>query len=110
LFADILSEVAAGVTGGIGLAPSASVGDGRPGIFEPIHGSAPDIAGEGIANPTAMLRSVSMMIEYTFGDQETSARLNRSIDSALVRRPTRDLGGEASTVQFGDAVLAALTG
>ena len=64
-FGDILSDVAAGLTGGLGLAGSASLGDGRPGIFEPVHGSAPDIAGKGIANPAAMLRSAALMLAHS---------------------------------------------
>jgi 3-isopropylmalate dehydrogenase len=78
MFGDILSDLAAAMTGGLGLAPSASLGDSGPGLFEPVHGSAPDIAGKGVANPAAMLRST-------------------------------DLGGTASTSEFTDAVLAALT-
>ena len=64
MFGDILSDEASAVTGGLGLAASASLSDGGPGIFEPVHGSAPDIAGRGIANPAAMLRSVALMLDY----------------------------------------------
>src|SRR5262249_55636469 len=64
MFGDILPALAAAVTGGLGLAPSASLSDGGPGIFEPVHGSAPDIAGRGIANPTAMLRSTALLLEH----------------------------------------------
>ena len=73
-FGDILSDVAAAVTGGLGLAASASLGDGRPGIFEPVHGSAPDIAGKGIANPAATLRSVALLLEHGLGRPEEAAR------------------------------------
>ena len=66
-FGDILSDVAAGVCGGLGLAASASLGDGRPGIFEPVHGSAPDIAGRGIANPAGMLRSIALLLRHAAG-------------------------------------------
>src|SRR5439155_24438858 len=65
MFGDILSDVAAAVTGGLGLAASASLGDAGPGIFEPVHGSAPDIAGTGAANPAAMLRSLALLLEHT---------------------------------------------
>ena len=67
MFGDILSDLAAAMTGGLGLAPSASLSDDGPGIFEPVHGSAPDIAGRGIANPAAMLRSTALMFEHAFG-------------------------------------------
>jgi 3-isopropylmalate dehydrogenase len=107
-FGDILSDVAAAATGGIGLAPSASLGEGRPGVFEPIHGSAPDIAGQGIANPTAMLRSAVLMLEYGLERPEEARQLDRAIDAALERAPTRDVGGTASTSEFGDAVVGAL--
>src|SRR2546427_6228052 len=64
MFGDILSDIAAAVTGGLGLAPSASLGEGGPGIFEPVHGSAPDIAGTGPANPAAMLRSPALPLQH----------------------------------------------
>ena len=81
-FGDILSDVAAGTCGGLGLAASASLGDDRPGIFEPVHGSAPDIAGRGIANPAAMLRSVALLLRHTRG--RAGAR-----DGARARRRPR---------------------
>ncbi len=108
MFGDILSDLAAAVTGGLGLAPSASLGDHAPGIFEPVHGSAPDIAGRGIANPTAMLRSTALLLRYGLGSDEEAARLERAVETALTEAPTADLGGDASTHQFGSAVLAAL--
>ena len=110
-FGDILSDVAAAVTGGLGLAASASLGDGGPGIFEPVHGSAPDIAGTGIANPTAMLRSARARCSSTGSASPTSPR--RSTRRSTPRSPptpTRDAGGDATTAEFGDAVLAALEG
>jgi 3-isopropylmalate dehydrogenase len=110
LFGDILSEVAAGVAGGIGLAASASLGDQGPNLYEPIHGSAPDIAGQGVANPAALLRSVTLMLRLSFGDEERASRLERAIDEALRLSPTRDLGGHASTSEFGSAVLRCLNG
>jgi 3-isopropylmalate dehydrogenase len=107
-FGDILSDVAAGVSGGLGVAASASLGDSGPGIFEPVHGSAPDIAGQGIANPAAALRSLALLIRHAAGDAALADRIEQVVDHALVSAPTRDLGGTATTVEFTDAVLAAL--
>jgi 3-isopropylmalate dehydrogenase len=109
MFGDILSDLAAVVTGGLGLAPSASLSDGGPGIFEPVHGSAPDIAGLGIANPAAMLRSTALMLEHGLDRPDEARRLNTAVEDALAAAPTRDLGGRATTSQFGDAVLRALS-
>jgi len=108
-FGDILSDVAAGVTGGLGLAASASLGDAGPGIFEPVHGSAPDIAGRGIANPAAMLRSVSLLLEHAADRPELARALDAAVDRALETAPTPDLGGSATTAGFTDAVLDALS-
>jgi 3-isopropylmalate dehydrogenase len=105
-FGDILSDVAAAVSGGLGLAASASLGDERPGIFEPVHGSAPDIAGKGIANPAATLRSVGLMLEHGLGRPEEARALDAAVDRALETTPTPDLGGSATTGEFADAVLA----
>ena len=105
-FGDILSDVAAGMTGGLGLAASASLGDGGPGILEPVHGSAPDIAGRGIANPAATLRSVALMLEHGLGRPGEARALEAAVDDALVSTPTPDLGGSASTDDFAAAVLA----
>jgi 3-isopropylmalate dehydrogenase len=109
MFGDILSDLAAAVTGGLGLAPSASLSDGGPGLFEPVHGSAPDIAGRGIANPAAMLRSTALMLEHGLGLPAEARRLEAAVESALASTPTRDLGGTASTSEFGDDVLRALS-
>lgn len=108
-FGDILSDVAAAVTGGLGLAASASLGDDGPGIFEPVHGSAPAIAGQGIANPAAMLRSVALMLRHSLGRPDDAVRLETAVDRALREAPTPDLGGAATTAQVGDAVLRALS-
>jgi 3-isopropylmalate dehydrogenase len=107
-FGDILSDVAAVATGGVGLAPSASLSESGPGIFEPIHGSAPDIAGQGVANPAAMLRSAVLMLEHGLGLDDEARLLGKAVDEALRESPTRDLGGSASTSEFGDAVVALL--
>src|SRR6185369_12597375 len=99
-FGDILSDVAAAVTGGLGLAASASLGDGRPGIFEPVHGSAPDIAGTGRANPTAMLRSLALALEHGLGEPELARRVEAAVDAAARTAPTTDIGGTATTTEF----------
>lgn len=108
-FGDILSDVAAGVTGGLGLAGSASLGDGRPGIFEPVHGSAPDIAGKGIANPAGMLRSAALLLAHGLDEPGEAARLEAAVDAALVSSPTPDVGGRATTAELTDAVLRELS-
>jgi 3-isopropylmalate dehydrogenase len=107
-FGDILSDEAAGLTGGLGLAASASLGDAKPGIFEPVHGTAPDIAGRGIANPAAMLRSVALMLGYGLDEPELARTLNAAVDDALAAAPTPDLGGNSTTEDFTAAVLARL--
>jgi 3-isopropylmalate dehydrogenase len=107
MFGDILSDEAAMLTGSIGMLPSASLGAGGPGLFEPVHGSAPDIAGSGKANPLAMLGSVAMMLRHGFSMETEAAALESAIDRALeegLRTP--DLGGEATTE---DAIQAVLT-
>ena len=107
-FGDILSDVAAGTAGGLGLAASASLGDRKPGIFEPVHGSAPDIAGRGIANPAAMLRSVALLLRHAAGEPDLADALERAVDDALASTPTPDLGGRARTDELTDAVLESL--
>jgi 3-isopropylmalate dehydrogenase len=107
-FGDILSDVAAGMTGGLGLAGSASLGDGRPGIFEPVHGSAPDIAGKRIANPAAMLRSAALMLAHSLDQPGEAERLEAAVEAALQSTPPPDLGGGATTSEFVEAVLGAL--
>jgi 3-isopropylmalate dehydrogenase len=109
-FGDILSDVAAAVTGGLGLAGSASLGDGGPGLFEPVHGSAPQIAGQGVANPAAMLRSVALMLRHGLDRQDEADALEHAVDVALREAPTQDLGGAATTREMGDAVLRSLGG
>jgi 3-isopropylmalate dehydrogenase len=109
MFGDILSDLAAAVTGGLGLAPSASLGAHPPGLFEPVHGSAPDIAGRGIANPAAMLLSTALMLEHGLGRAGDAQELREAVALALVDAPTPDLGGTATTSGLGDAVLSHLT-
>jgi 3-isopropylmalate dehydrogenase len=107
-FGDILSDVAAGSCGGLGVAASASLGERAPGIFEPVHGSAPDIAGQGIANPTGAFRSVALLLRHAAGEEALADRLEQAVDAALESTPTRDLGGTATTVEFTDTVLGSL--
>jgi 3-isopropylmalate dehydrogenase len=109
LFGDILSDEAAMLTGSLGMLPSASLGEDGPGLYEPVHGSAPDIAGTGKANPLATLLSVAMMLKYGLGMHDDAARLDAAVDSVLengLRTP--DLGGANTTDEMTDAVLAAL--
>lgn len=107
LFGDILSDLMAGLVGGLGLAPSANLGHEHA-IFEPVHGSAPDIAGQGIANPAAAILTAAMMLNY-LGEAEAAAAIERAVDTVLQHGPhTRDLGGTASTAAFTEAVIAAL--
>ncbi|MGZ8715592.1 MAG: isocitrate/isopropylmalate dehydrogenase family protein [Gaiellaceae bacterium] len=104
MFGDILSDLAAAVTGGLGMAPSASLSDGGPGLFEPVHGSAPDLAGRGVANPAAMLRSTALLLEYALARADEAGALRRAVEAAIASSPTPDLGGGASTAEFGAAV------
>ena len=109
LFGDILSDEAAMLTGSLGMLPSASVGGDGPGLFEPVHGSAPDIAGTGKANPLAMFGSVALMLRHGLALEDSAAALESAIDRALdggLR--TADLGGEATTEEATRAVLANL--
>jgi 3-isopropylmalate dehydrogenase len=108
MFGDILSDLAAAMTGGLGLAPSASLGDRGPGVFEPVHGSAPDIAGRGIANPAAMLLSTALMLEQGLTRPAEAKALEEAVGLAVQKAPTPDLGGGATTSEFADAVIAAL--
>ena len=107
-FGDILSDVAAGSCGGLGVAASASLGELGPGIFEPVHGSAPDIAGQGIANPTGALRSVALLLRHAAEEHRLADQLEQAIDAALGTAPTRDVGGTATTAEFTDTVLSGL--
>src|SRR5690606_24830780 len=108
LFGDILSDLAAGLVGGLGVAAGANIGADIA-IFEAVHGSAPDNAGKGLANPTANLKSAVMMLNY-MGETASAARLDQAIDRALSvkERCTRDLGGSATTRGFTESIIANL--
>ena len=109
MFGDILSDESAMLTGSLGMLPSASLGLEGPGVFEPVHGSAPDIAGQGIANPFATLLSTAMLLRDGLGRDEDAARLEGAVEQVLadgLRTP--DLGGEATTAEATRAVLAVL--
>jgi 3-isopropylmalate dehydrogenase len=109
MFGDILSDEAAMLTGSIGMLPSASLGAQGPGLFEPVHGSAPDIAGTGAANPLAMFLSAALMLRHGLGMEAEAARIESAVDRALAEGlRTADLGGSASTDEAADAVLAQL--
>ncbi|RMH37878.1 MAG: NAD-dependent isocitrate dehydrogenase [Deltaproteobacteria bacterium] len=109
LFGDILSDLAAGLVGGLGVAPAANIGDGGVAIFEAVHGTAPDIAGKGIANPTALMLAAALMLDH-IGQADAAARLRAGVRAALASddHRTRDLGGRADTAGFTDAVIAAM--
>ena len=104
MFGDILSDEVSGLVGGLGLAPGANIGT-RAAIFEAVHGSAPDIAGKGVANPSAQMLAAAMMLDH-LGELDAARRLRRAVEDVIVTDGirTRDLGGSASTREFGDAV------
>jgi len=110
LFGDILSDEASQLTGSLGMLPSAALGEpGKAGLYEPIHGSAPDIAGQGVANPLAAILSFEMALRWSLTLPKLADRLYAAVTRALeTGARTRDLGGSLTTVQMGDAVLAAL--
>lgn len=110
LFGDILSDAAAMLTGSIGMLPSASLGAaGAPGLYEPVHGSAPDIAGKGKANPCAAILSFEMALRWSLGQADAADRLFGAVSKALDSGArTGDLGGQMTTQQMGDAIIAAL--
>jgi 3-isopropylmalate dehydrogenase len=114
LFGDILSDQASMCVGSIGLLASASLGEtqtafGTKGLFEPIHGSAPDIAGQGKANPMAMILSLAMMLRHSFGREADATRVESAVAMALAEGVKgADLGGSSGTSEIGGAVLARL--
>jgi homoisocitrate dehydrogenase len=108
MFGDILSDLAAGLVGGLGMAPSGNVGDELC-VFEPVHGSAPDIAGKGIANPVATILSAAMMLEW-LGEKEAAERVEAAVFKVLERGKVRtpDLGGSSTTEDMAAAVIERL--
>ncbi|MCK6426129.1 MAG: 3-isopropylmalate dehydrogenase [Burkholderiaceae bacterium] len=115
MFGDILSDEAAMLTGSIGMLPSASLNDRHQGLYEPSHGSAPDIAGQGIANPLATILSAAMMLRYSLNQSEAAARIESAVDAVLsAGLRTADIWSEGTTKvgtrEMGEAVVAALTG
>ena len=108
LYGDIVSDLCAGLVGGLGLTPSANIGEAGA-IFEPIHGSAPDIAGQHKINPTAAILSASLMLAH-LGEAEAAASITRAVTTVIAagKMLTQDMGGNASTEEFADAVIAAL--
>ncbi|HET6946655.1 MAG TPA: isocitrate/isopropylmalate family dehydrogenase, partial [bacterium] len=115
LFGDLLSDCAAMLTGSLGMLPSASLGapdetGRRRALYEPVHGSAPDIAGRDLANPIATLLSFAMMLRYSFDRPDAAGEVERAVEQVIADgMRTPDLGGSATTEQVGDAVAAALT-
>ena len=108
LFGDILSDLTAGLVGGLGLTPSANIGHGVA-VFEAVHGTAPDIAGKGVANPTALIQSAVLMLRY-LNEKSAADRIENAVRKVFTRGDVRtgDLGGRATTAQFVEALLAAL--
>jgi isocitrate dehydrogenase (NAD+) len=109
LFGDILSDLTAGLVGGLGVAPAANIGDGGCAMFEAVHGTAPDIAGKGIANPTGLMLSAAMLLDHV-EQRDAAGRLRKGIRSALASAETRtgDLGGKTNTAGYTDAVIRAM--
>lgn len=109
LFGDILSDESSVLLGTLGVMPSASHSQDGPSLYEPIHGSAPDIAGQGIANPISMILSVAMMLRDSFGQEAGAAMIEQAVDATLKQGVlTRDLGGQATTAQMTAAIIANL--
>jgi isocitrate dehydrogenase (NAD+) len=110
LYGDIVSDLAAGLVGGLGIVPGANLGEHHA-VFEAVHGSAPDIAGRGVANPTALMLSAVLMLNY-LGEKAASQRLQHAIEHVYAERRylTPDVGGQASTTEFTDAVIQNIEG
>jgi isocitrate dehydrogenase (NAD+) len=110
LYGDVMSDLAAGLVGGLGVVPSANIGD-ESALFEAVHGTAPDIAGKGLANPTALLMSALLMLEH-LGERTAARRISTALEKTYRegKHTTRDVGGPAGTNEFAEAVIAAMKG
>lgn len=110
LFGDVISDLCAGLVGGLGLVPGANIGE-RYAVFEAVHGSAPDIAGKGVANPIAIIRSAALLLDH-IGHREAARRVEAAVERTLAARQglTRDLGGQGTTRSLTDAIIANLDG
>lgn len=108
LYGDIVSDLAAGLVGGLGVVPGANIGDDIA-VFEAVHGAAPNIAGQGIANPTALIQSAVLMLKY-IGEREPAERIQGALEKVLAegKTMTRDMGGQATSIEFTEAILGAL--
>jgi isocitrate dehydrogenase (NAD+) len=108
LYGDVMSDLAAGLVGGLGVVPSANIGD-ECAMFEAVHGTAPDIAGKGLANPTALLMSSTLMLDH-LGERTTAERIQTALERVYRegKHTTRDVGGKAGTEEFADSVITAL--
>ncbi len=108
LYGDIISDLTAGLVGGLGIVPGANLGE-RHAVFEAVHGTAPDIAGRGLANPTALMQSATLMLAH-IGERDRSRKLQRAIQAVYAegKHLTGDVGGDASTAEFTEAVIAAM--
>ncbi len=108
LYGDVMSDLAAGLVGGLGVVPSANIGE-ECAMFEAVHGTAPDIAGKGFANPTALLMSSTLMLDH-LGEPKAAERIQNALEKVYrqAKHTTRDVGGKADTAEFTDAVIAAL--
>ena len=109
MFGDILTDEASVLAGSMGMLPSASVGEGRVGLYEPIHGSAPDIAGKGVANPIGMILSAAMLLRHSLGLETEAATIEKAVDETITAGArTADLGGKLSTTQMADEIIRRL--
>jgi len=109
LYGDIISDLCSGFVGGLGLVPGANIGEDMA-VFEAVHGSAPDIAGQNIANPTALIQSGIMMLRY-LGEMEAADKIEKALQQVIEQGEvlTKDLGGSASTTEFTEAIIARLS-
>ena len=106
MFGDILTDEASVLAGSMGMLPSASLGDNTPGLFEPIHGSAPDIAGKGIANPIGTILSAALMLRYSFKMEKEAALIEKAVEQTISEGArSADLGGSLSTSQITDKII-----